>query len=73
MLDLLRQAAEIEDDPTGSPPLRSAGPDDDYLVALADAAQAVVVSGDGHLLDLADRLPVYSPANFIALLKAQDR
>jgi len=55
----------------GPPPRRSVDPDDDYLVALAEAAQAVLVSGDRHLLDLGGKLP-YSPAAFLALLAAQD-
>jgi hypothetical protein len=28
----------------------------------------VIVSGDGHLLGMVDDLPVYSPAEFLALL-----
>ena len=42
---------------------------DGFIVfALAAAAQAVLVSGDRHLLTLADAIPVYSPAQFLALL-----
>jgi len=29
----------------------------------------VIVSGDRHLLGLADRLPVYSPAAFLSLVE----
>ena len=32
--------------------------------------RSVVVSGDHHLLDLPDRLPVHSPAAFLELLIA---
>lgn len=73
LLDLLRQSADVENDPPGPPRRRSVDPDDDYLIALAEAAQAVIVSGDHHLLDLRDQLPVYPPAGFLALLGAQDR
>jgi predicted nucleic acid-binding protein len=38
-------------------------------VDLARAAAAdVLVSGDAHLLDLHDRLPVMTPAEFLATL-----
>lgn len=53
-------------DPDGPPPLRSADPDDDYLLTLARSQNAVLVSGDRHLLDLADRAPILSPADLLA-------
>jgi putative PIN family toxin of toxin-antitoxin system len=45
-------------------------PDDDYLVALARAAQAeCIVSGDTHLTELRDpRPPVLVPREFLASL-----
>ena len=70
LVDLLGREAQMVDDPDDPPSLRSADPGDDYLIALAAAAQAAIVSGDRHLLDLAQRLPVYSPAEFLALLEA---
>jgi len=45
-----------------------AGPYDDYLICLGDAATAVIVSGDSDLLGLADQIPVYTPTAFLALL-----
>lgn len=65
-LDLLRRDAVIAPDPEGPPPLRSADPDDDYLIALAHSQNAVLVSGDSHLLGLAGRAPILSPADFLA-------
>jgi putative PIN family toxin of toxin-antitoxin system len=65
-LALLRRDAHLAADPEGPPPLCSADPDDDYLIALAHDHSAVLVSGDAHLLDLADRAPILSPADFIA-------
>lgn len=54
-------------DPSPPPP-RSADPDDDYLVALAEHARGVLVSGDRHLLDLASELPVRTPRDFLLML-----
>jgi hypothetical protein len=55
----------------GASPRLGASPSsgDEYLVDLARAAAAaVLVSGDAHLLDLRDRLPVMTPAEFLATL-----
>ena len=49
----------MTDDPKEPPSTRSPDPGDDYLIALGAVAQAAIVSGDGHLLGLADDLPVY--------------
>jgi putative PIN family toxin of toxin-antitoxin system len=68
-VDLIKHEATILDDPAQSDRPLSADPDDEYLVDLARAAAAdVLVSGDAHLLDLRDRLPVISPAEFLATL-----
>lgn len=69
LLDLLRDGADVHDDPDGPPPVRSSDPGDDYLIALAAASRAVIVSGDRHLLDLHDDLPVYSPTAFLAAIQ----
>ncbi|HEY5141951.1 MAG TPA: putative toxin-antitoxin system toxin component, PIN family [Solirubrobacteraceae bacterium] len=70
-IDGLAQDALMIDDP---PPLArlSPDPDDDYLIALARSAEAdYLVSGDRHLLDLADQLPpVLTPRAFIDLTGA---
>lgn len=68
LLDLLRLQADLVADPDTAPAVRSPDPDDDYLIALAEAARAVIVSGDSDLLGLTDQIPVYSPAAFLALL-----
>lgn len=73
MLDyivLLRRDAVLANDPTEEPPLRSADPDDDYLIALAYDQKAVLVSGDKHLLDLTGGAPILAPAD---LLRASGR
>jgi hypothetical protein len=39
------------------------------LIALASRTRSVLISGDKDLLDLSDRIPVYSPAQFRALIE----
>lgn len=63
-------AAELATDPAGPPPFRSDDPGDDYLIALAAAERALLVSGDVHLTSLAPRVPVRTPAEFLADLGA---
>ena len=65
-LDILHRDATLAADPEAPPPLRSADPDDDYLIALAHANDAALVSGDKHLLELSDQAPIYSAADFLA-------
>ena len=48
---------------------RSAGPDDDYLLGLAETARAVLVSGDRHLLKLGDELPIQNARTFLEALE----
>lgn len=73
MMDLLRRAATVRPDPDGPPPLRSVDPGDDYILALAASEQAVLVSGDGHLLALRGSLPILAPASFLEALISMDR
>lgn len=67
-LELLTGQTHVFRDPPGEPPRRTEDPGDDYLVALAAAAGAVLVSGDRHLLELAGRWPVHTPAQFLESL-----
>jgi predicted nucleic acid-binding protein len=62
---LFRELAEVVDDPDGDPPVRSADPADDYLLALAAREHALLVSGDAHVLELAVRLPISTPHEFL--------
>lgn len=72
LVDMLRLQADLVDDPiddpAGAPSVRSPDPDDDYLIALAQVATALIVSGDSDLQGLADQIPVYTPAAFLTLL-----
>lgn len=66
----LRAEGDQRPDPKVVASITTADPDDDYLVSLAASAHAVIVSGDHHLLDLRDQIPVYSPTEFLELLNS---
>jgi uncharacterized protein len=63
---LLTRSADLVADPDIPPPITSVDPGDDYLIALAAAQNAVLVSGDRHLLDLSEVVPVRDPATLAA-------
>jgi uncharacterized protein len=54
-----------------APARRSRDPGDDYLLALAESENAIVVSGDQHLLELADRFPIRSARDFLEMLETR--
>lgn len=64
----LARSATMGVDPDWPPQLRSADPGDDYLLALAASEQALLVSGDDHLLSMTVGLPIHSPAGFLVVL-----
>jgi putative PIN family toxin of toxin-antitoxin system len=67
-------SATLVPDPIADAPVHSADLNDDYLIALSAAHRAALVSGDKHLLALADDIPVFSPRGFLELLaQARDR
>lgn len=66
-LAYLESNAEVAAD--GSSTVRTADPDDDYLIGLAQQTRAAIVSGDRHLLDLADRLPIFTAQGWIERLE----
>jgi hypothetical protein len=70
LIDLLSRGGVMAEDPTQNPDVRSPDPDDDYLIALASISRSVLVSGDKDLLGLSEQIPVYSPAEFLALIEA---
>jgi len=67
LIDILRRAAVVAPDP---PPgsHRSPDPGDDYLLALAEAERALLVTGDAKLLGLGPELPVITAASFVDAL-----
>jgi putative PIN family toxin of toxin-antitoxin system len=70
LTELLRRAATVADDQDGTPGLPAwRDPGDDYLIALAAAADAMLVSGDRDLLSLGEDLPIHSPAEFLVRLR----
>jgi putative PIN family toxin of toxin-antitoxin system len=64
----LADSASVVADPDTDPPVHSRDPDDDYLIALASAHRAALVSGDKDLLALEGEIPVFSPRAFLDLL-----
>ena len=61
---LLRHGGILAPDPATAG-RRSADPGDDYLLALAESERAILVSGDQHLLALADQLPIQTARAFL--------
>jgi predicted nucleic acid-binding protein len=66
---ILRELADLVPDPDGLPPVRSPDPNDDYLLALAVHERVPLVSDDGHLLGLGERLPILSLRQFLEQLE----
>jgi putative PIN family toxin of toxin-antitoxin system len=67
------EAVEVADPAPASEPW-GVDPGDQFLIDLARYARVdALVSGDVHLLDLRDRLPVMSPRAFLDLLAARQR
>jgi putative PIN family toxin of toxin-antitoxin system len=71
LLDWLRREAILVEDPAEPPTTRSEDPGDDYLLALAEAERAVLVSGDRHLLALPEELPVLTVREFLVTVGAR--
>lgn len=69
LLNLLARGGSTVQDPETPPEIRSEDPADDYLIALASSTHSVLVSGDSDLLNLSDRIPVRSPAEFLAMIE----
>ena len=67
---LLSDQGTMAPDPPPNPSLRASDPGDDYLLALAAAQSALLVSGDGHVLSLSADLPVQSASAFLEALRA---
>lgn len=68
LVEVLARAGVAVGDPEVPPEVRSPDPNDDYLIALASVSRSVLVSGDADLLGLSDQIPVYSPAEFLAMI-----
>lgn len=68
LFELVATEAEVAADGDGPAAVAVEDPGDEYLVVLAVTVGAALVSGDKHLTALADRLPIYRPAEFLQLL-----
>ena len=69
--DLVRWIADsagVVVEPDTDPPVHSRDSDDDYLIVLASAHRAALVSGDKDLLALEGEIPVFPPRTFLDLL-----
>lgn len=64
----LSKSGTIAADPGAPQSIRSADPGDECLIDLAASERAILVSGDRHLLDLAEEIPALSPVQFRAHL-----
>lgn len=69
-LEILARGASLVPDPAAPPPFTSADAEDDYLIALAASTGSLLVTGDGHLLELADRAPIHTPAELLDIIGA---
>ena len=67
-VEFLRGSTDIATDPAEPHPASSPDPGDDYLIALASASKAALVSGDRHLLGLGEQLPILSAQAFLEVL-----
>jgi putative PIN family toxin of toxin-antitoxin system len=68
-LALLRGEALLFEDPKPSGEALCDDPDDEYLITLSRTTQVdALVSGDSHLLELADLIPVLTPREFLESL-----
>ena len=65
-LEFIRRLATLAPDPDEPAPIISGDPGDEYLLALASAQKAVLVSGDSDLLDLTGGAPICAPADFLS-------
>lgn len=70
VIDLLERSATLVHDPAEGPPIHSPDPGDDYLIGLAWSAEAILVTGDDHLLGIGSDLPIHTPASFLASLRS---
>ncbi len=66
-VDALAREGDLQPDP-GPPERRLRDPDDEYLVALADVAEAVIVTGDADLLEAGLATQVITPRELVERL-----
>lgn len=65
-LAFLHRLATVTGDPDNPAPVACRDASDNYLLDLAFAQKAVLVTGDSHLLDIGRGAPICAPADFLA-------
>lgn len=65
----VRDHGTLAEDPANPPPVGSRDPDDDYLIALAIARRAYLVTGDQDLLVMSADLAILTAAQFLTKLR----
>lgn len=71
-VELITQGSTFHEDPLDPPTIRSIDPHDDFLISLAASTRSIIVTGDADLLDLAGKIPVLNPSEFLASLRNQN-
>jgi putative PIN family toxin of toxin-antitoxin system len=70
-VEMIGRESILVEDPAPSPEPLSVDPDDEYLIDLARATRVdALVTGDAHLLDLRETVPVVTPRQFLESLTA---
>ena len=69
-LRLIAASGVMLPNPVGPSAVVSRDRNDNYLIVLAESARGPIVSGDKDLLSLAGLVRVYSPAEFLSLLRS---
>ena len=65
-LAFLGRLATVASDPGSPAPISCPDPRDNYLLNLAYAQKAILITGDSHLLEIASGAPICAPADFLA-------
>jgi putative PIN family toxin of toxin-antitoxin system len=69
LIEVLERHGTLGADPIEPPGVGARDNADNFLLALAEAKSALLVSGDAHFLELSDRIPVVPPRQFVKHLE----
>lgn len=65
IIDLLKVEGVSAEDVELPSEFHSKDPDDDYLIALALSTKSIIVTGDLDLLSSSNKIPIFSPVDFL--------
>ena len=65
IIDLLNEEGVSAEDIELPSEFYSKDPDDNYLIALALSTKSMIVTGDLDLLSLSNKIPIFSPVDFL--------